>query len=246
MTEKQRPETLGQLPRARAADALFQHFSEMINSGALRDGQPLPPEREIVQTYGVSRTVVREAVLALANKGLVEAKPRFRPVVRTPSYETAMDTVGSVVARLLQEPGGVYNLFETRIMIEVSLARQAALRATQDDIAQLQQALVANEAAIEDSAAFYATDMAFHKVLYLIPGNPLLPAIHRAYVSWMEPQWSRMPRLNQRNRDNFNAHAAVFDGIVAQDPDRAEQALRVHLDAAWQQVHMTFQEEETP
>ena len=70
----------------RAADDLFRTFEQLINSGALVDGQPLPPEREIVETYGVSRTVVREAVLALANKGLVEARPRFRPVVRKPTF----------------------------------------------------------------------------------------------------------------------------------------------------------------
>lgn len=230
----------------RAADALFQHFSEMINSGELRDGDPLPPEREIVRTYGVSRTVVREALLALSNKGLVEAKPRFRPVVRTPTYDTAMDTIDSVVGRLLSEPGGIYNLFETRIMIEVSLARQAATEATPEHLAQLRTALAANKAAIEDSAAFYATDIAFHNVLYLIPGNPVLPAIQRAYVSWLEPQWSRMPRQNQRNRNNFVAHSAILDAIEARDADAAEHALRRHLDAAWQQVHMTFQEEEKP
>ena len=228
----------------RAADALFHRFSEMINTGELRDGEPLPPEREIVQTYGVSRTVVREALLALSNKGLVEAKPRFRPVVRKPNYDTAMATIGSVVGRLLREPGGVYNLFETRIMIEVSLARQAATDATPEHFEQLREALAANGAAIEDSAAFYATDIAFHNVLYLIPGNPVLPAIQRAYADWLEPQWSRMPREDQRNRDNFIAHGAIVDAIEARDPDAAEQAVRRHLDAAWQQVHMTFQEEE--
>lgn len=233
-------------PRTRAADALFQRFSDMINTGELRDGDPLPPEREIVHTYGVSRTVVREALLALSNKGLVEAKPRFRPVVRKPNYDTAMATVGSVVGRLLQEPGGVYNLFETRIMIEVSLARQAATDATPEDIANLRAALNANEAAIDDSAAFYATDIAFHNVLYVIPGNPVMPAIHRAYSNWLEPHWSRMPRQDQRNRDNFVAHSAILDAIEAHDPDKAEQAVRRHLAAAWEQVQMTFNKEETP
>lgn len=228
----------------RAADALFQRFSDMINRGELRDGDPLPPEREIVQTYGVSRTVVREALLALSNKGLVEAKPRFRPVVRTPNYDTAMATVGSVVGRLLQDPGGVYNLFETRIMIEVSLARQAATEATPEHIAQLHDALRANEAAIDDSAAFYATDIKFHEVFYQIPGNPVLPAIQRAYANWLAPQWNRMPRHNQRNRDNFNAHRAIVAAVEARNPDVAEQAVREHLAAAWQQVHMTFEAKE--
>jgi len=73
----------------RAADDLFMEFEKMINTGKLANGDALPPEREIVETYGVSRTVVREAILALSNKGLVDAKPRFRPVVRKPDFDIA-------------------------------------------------------------------------------------------------------------------------------------------------------------
>ncbi|MDJ0968568.1 MAG: GntR family transcriptional regulator, partial [Kiloniellales bacterium] len=62
-------EAKGAARSTRAADGLIQIFEKQILDGTLRDGQPLPPEREIVQTYGVSRTVVREAVLALSNKG---------------------------------------------------------------------------------------------------------------------------------------------------------------------------------
>ncbi len=246
MTDKDRPDALRHVPNERAADVLFECFADMINRGVLRDGDPLPPEREIVQTYGVSRTVVREAVLALSNKGLVEARPRFRPVVRKPSYDTAMATVGNVVGRLLQEPGGIYNLFETRIMIEVALARQAAQQPNAKGIEQMRVALAANGAAIEDNVVFYQTDMAFHSALYAMPGNPVLPAIYRAYVSWLEPQWSLMPRQSDRNRGNFHAHTAIFNAIVAQDPDVAEQAVRTHLDAAWQQVRSTFKEEDMP
>ncbi|MFK7901488.1 MAG: FadR/GntR family transcriptional regulator, partial [Nitratireductor sp.] len=98
----------------RAADELFREFERMIVSGKLADGEALPPEREIVETFGVSRTVVREAISALSNKGLVEAKPRFRPVVRKPSFDVAFDTIGNVVTRLLEKTEGVKNLFDTR------------------------------------------------------------------------------------------------------------------------------------
>ena len=226
----------------RAADGLIQIFEKQILDGTLRDGQPLPPEREIVQTYGVSRTVVREAVLALKNKGLVDARPRFRPVVRKPGYDAAIQAVGSVVARLLTAPGGVKSLFDVRIMTEAALVRQAAIEANKDQIAKLKDALEANEAAIQHSETFYETDMAFHGVLYEIPGNPLLPSIHRAYTNWLSSHWKRMPRLPDRNRANFEAHARIFDAILLRDPDAAEQALRDHLAAAWEQVRQTFGE----
>lgn len=224
----------------RAADDLFQVFAADIQAGRLPAGSPLPPEREIVDQYGVSRTVVRETIQALANRGLVEARPRHRPVVRKPGYETAVDTLGSVVSHLLNQPGGVRNMFDTRIMIEASLVRQAATTAVKQDIAALKEALSANKAAIDDSEEFYRTDMAFHKVLFAIPGNPVLPAIHKAYVTWLSPHWSRMPRLPERNLENVAAHAAIFEAILMRDADAAENALRAHLDDAWTQVEQTF------
>ena len=228
--------------QTRAADNLIAVFERQILDGTLKDGQPLPPEREIVQTHGVSRTVAREAVLALSNKGLVEARPRFRPVVRTPSYDAAIQAVGSVVNRLLNVPGGVRNLFDLRIMMEAALVREAALKADRTHIARLKEALAANGAAVEDSQAFFETDVAFHAVLYDVPDNPVLPSIHHAYVDWLSVQWTQMPRNPDRNRINHEAHRRIFEMILLRDPDAAESALRDHLAQAWQQVRETFAE----
>lgn len=230
-------------PKQRAADQLIAHFEAMIIDGSLPAGTTLPPEREIVQAHGVSRTVVREAVLALANKGLIKARPRHRPVVVKPGYDTALDVVGSVVTQLLGQSGGVKNLFDVRIMMEVSLAREAAQKATSDDIAKLEAALAANEAAIADSTLFYETDIAFHGVLYDIPRNPVLPAVHAAYTDWLSVHWRQMPRLPSRNKTNFDAHRRVFDAILRRNPDRAEAELRSHLHFAWKQVSTTLEDQ---
>ncbi len=233
--------TTDDLPRSRAADRLITVFEDQIRRGDLAEGAMLPPEREIVQTYGVSRTVVREAVLALSNKGLIAARPRHRPVVVKPGYDTALNVLQSVVGQLLGQPGGVRNLFDLRIMMEAALVREAALNATKDDIKRLSTALAANAAAITDSEAFYRTDTAFHAVLFEIPKNPVLPSIHRAYTSWLAPQWSQMPRMASRNEKNAAAHQRIYDAILHRDPDLAESELRRHLAAAWEQVSATFE-----
>ena len=228
----------GKAPRA--ADNLISIFEQQIIDGTLKNGQPLPPEREIVQTYGVSRTVAREAVLALSNRGLVEARPRFRPVVKTPGYDAAIQAVGSVASRLLSVKGGVRNLFDLRIMMEAALVRDAALRADKDHIRRMKEALEENEAVTEDSQLFFETDVAFHRVLYEVPGNPLLPSIHKAYTGWLSEHWLRMPRHPDRNRLNAEAHRRIYEMILTRDPDAAEAALRSHLDDAWRQVRETF------
>lgn len=226
--------------RQRAADTLVAAIEAQIQSGALAEGDPIPPEREIVREHGVSRTVVREAVRILASKGLISARPGFRPVVARLGYDSAIGAVGSVVTQLLGQPGGVRNLFDLRTRMEASLVRDAAQIATAEQIGQLEAALDANRLAISNSAEFYETDIAFHSILYEVPGNPVLPAIHRAYTDWLSQHWIKMPRSPDRNQINHAAHKAIFNAILRRDPDKAEEALRSHLDAAWTQVSITF------
>lgn len=224
----------------RAADQLIAAFVDLIDRGELKDGDPLPPEREIVERFGVSRTVAREAVQALANRGLVDAQPRFRPVVRRPSFDTAMRTIGGVVSRLLGEEGGVRNLFETRILVECALVREAARSANSVDIARLERALAANEAAIGDSPRFYQTDRALHGLFYQMAGNPILMATHEAYSEWLSPYWLRMGNLSERNASNYAAHKTIVETVKLGDADAAERLLRSHFADAWEQVRDTF------
>ena len=228
----------------RAADLVFRSIEARIQSGALSEGQALPSERDLMEEFGASRTVVREAIRSLSDRGLVESRPRHRPVVRKPGFDTAFDTVSSVVTHLLGQSGGVKNLFDTRIMIEAALVREAAQSATKDDIAAMQAALDANGEATENSALFYETDMAFHAVLYDVPRNPVLPAIHKAYTAWLSPHWMQMDNPPHRHHANYLAHKAIFDTILLRDPDAAEAALRDHLRSAWTQVSRTFEDTE--
>lgn len=210
-------------------------------SGELVDGAPLPAERDLMSRFGTSRAVVREAIVALSNGGLVERRPRYRPTVRKAGVESAFAAVGSIVEHLLGEPRGVRNLYETRLFVEQGLVRQAALQARKQDIDDLRKALAENEASIPDSEAFYASDIAFHGVLYQIPQNPIFPAVHTAYTSWLAPHWSRMPRSPDRNAMNHRSHAEIFERIVERDANGAELALKRHLDAAWEYVRTTFE-----
>jgi DNA-binding FadR family transcriptional regulator len=225
---------------ARAADAIVSKLESQIVSGHLRDKGPLPVERELMEQFGASRTVVREAISMLSSRGLVECKPRFRPIVRKPDYATVLNATGNVVRHLLNEPGGVKNLYTTRVFMECGLVRQAAISATKEDIGDLRVAIEANENAINDSDEFYRTDNAFHGVLYKIPRNPVFPAVHEGFTSWLAPQWAVMLRSPERNLANFQSHKAILDAILERDPDAAEAALNSHLTAAWEYVRVTF------
>lgn len=243
MTAKQNRVTSPQAPAtppARAADEVIAALEARILSGALPSDTPLPTERELKKQFSTSRTVIREAIAALSNRGLVENKPRFRPIVRKPDYTAALNAVGGVVGHLLSQPSGVRNLYESRVFFERALVREAAAAAHKEDIRELRAALTANEHAIDDSDRFYATDVAFHGVLYRIPRNPIFPALHAGYTGWLSPHWENMLRSPERNLVNFKSHERIFLAIEERDPDAAEEALVRHLKAAWEYVRLTF------
>lgn len=188
---------------SRASDSIISQIEMRIISGSLANNSPLPAERDLMEEFGASRTVIREAISTLASRGLIEAKPRFRPIVRKPDYSTVLHTTGTVIRHLLTEQSGIKNLYQSRVFIERALVREAALSAQKEDIVALKAALAANKDAINDSDAFYKTDVAFHGALYNIPKNPIFPAIHQGYTAWLAPRWDKMPRAPERNLSNY-------------------------------------------
>ncbi len=224
----------------RAADPIVAAIEQRIADGVLKDSVPLPSERLLMEEFNASRTVVREAITALSNRGLIECRPRFRPIVRRLGYETIIDTTGPVIRKLLNDSQGVKNLYDARVFIERGLVRDAALSAGKEDIQALKAALQANKEAIGDSEAFYQTDIGFHRVLYAITRNPIFPAVHEGFTSWLAPQWEKMLRSPERNENNFLAHQRIYTAILERDPDTAEAELCKHLKAAWAHVSVTF------
>lgn len=218
----------------RVSDGIVKSLEAKILNGELLDGQPLPPERNLMQEYGSSRTVIREAVLALAGKGLLETRPRHRPIVRKPGADTALRALESSVSHLLEETSGLRHLFQTRILIESGLVEYAAMHAKKDDLKALKSALEANEAAIEQSGVFFESDKAFHRVLYMIPANPVWAALFTLYEIWLFAKWGPIPEDRERNETNYLAHKAIYDAILMRDPQMASQALRAHLQVAWE------------
>jgi len=224
----------------RAADAVVAEIQQDIVSGKLANGRPLPPERDLMGRFGISRTVVREAIATLTTRGLLESRPRFRPIVRSPGYDAAFSAVGGVVTHLLKQNNGVKTLYDLRIFMEAALVRHAALFARKEDIVALREALQQNRASTHDPVLFDNTDVAFHAVFYAIPGNPVFPAVHRAFVSWLFEHWQSMNRSPEQNLIYYAGHKAIFDAVIDRDPDAAEKALHAHLAAAWESVRSTF------
>jgi DNA-binding FadR family transcriptional regulator len=227
-------------PGQRPSEAFHDRLASVILRGDLEVGSPLPSERELMRQFGVSRSVVRETIISLANQGLLKTRSGYRPVVSKPDYDSALESMDQLMAHLIAEEGGVKNLFDSRVFFEAALARWAALNARKEDIQDLKQKLLCNRESIGMRSVFEATDVAFHDVLYAIPHNPVYPAIHRAYVDWLRKPWSCIESTEEIDLMMYGGHEAITKAIIARDPDFAEEALRRHLNTAWEFVRSNF------
>jgi DNA-binding FadR family transcriptional regulator len=200
-----------------------------INAGALGPGDSLPSERELMGRYGVGRPAVREALLSLQQRGLIERRNGERARVASPSAADVVSQMTLPVRRMLARPENVRHFQEARWLFETGVARQAALRATPEQIATLKAALEANRAVLGDPVEFARTDVLFHLRLAEIPNNPIFTALHEALVGWLTEQRRVTLTSPKAFEVAFAAHERIFKAVAAHEPDEAAQAMADHL-----------------
>jgi DNA-binding FadR family transcriptional regulator len=119
------------------------------------------------------------------------------------------------------------------MFIEKAMARNAAIHIADEQLKELQRALKSNEAAIGDRQAFVDSDVAFHRILFLVPGNPVFESIYTVLMTWLMYRWSKIPRDNETEALAFEGHRAVVRAIARRDPDAAEKKMEEHLISSW-------------
>lgn len=203
----------------------------MIRERQLAVGDQLPSERELMETFGVGRSAVREAMLLLQRMGLVAVSSGERSRVLTPSPKALLGELSGAARLLLAQPGGAVHFQQARALFEIGLARLAAQIATEADLVRLRTALAANHAALGDLDRFRDTDVAFHLAIAEIPRNPIFTSLHEAVVAWLTEQRATSGRVPGAGEAAYEAHARIADAIAAHDPIEAQQAMQDHLEA---------------
>ncbi len=169
-------------------------------------------EGELAKSMGISRTPVREALIELAREGLVEIVPQrgFR-----------LRTIG---------PDERREIFALRGLLECFVVRQLAQAASEEQVAELRQLLQEQARLLDDPIEFLAVDEEFHLRM------PQLAGLERTYqvmISLRGALWllgSTALALPERAPHVLKEHLAVVDAIEAHDPDRADQAIRRHIE----------------
>jgi DNA-binding FadR family transcriptional regulator len=215
--------------REKLSDLAAQRLEALIRDGTFATGTRLPSERELMKIFHVGRTSIREALYALHRQGLVRLRTGERPKVTTPTPETLITELSGAARSFLAQPGGAEHFQEARALFEVGIARLAAQRCTDDDVAKLRCALDANIAARGDLERFECTDVAFHYVLAEITRNPIYAAVHDGMVEWLTSQRTISLQVAGAEDTAVEGHRRVFEGVVRRDASAAARATEDHL-----------------
>ncbi len=219
-------------PKRLSTDVVDQ-LAERVRSGQYPVGSFFPSERELCEEFGVGRPSIREALVALQRAGLAELSPRQRPRVAQPTVGKILRELSGAARFILGQPEGIAHFEQVRSFIEVSLARYAANHATNAQIARLGYCLEHNQRAVGQERAFLDSDVAFHRALAETAGNPIIMAMHDAFVEWLIMQRPEIVDVEDRNRRSCEDHKEIFDAVLRRDAERAAAAMQRHMDNAY-------------
>jgi GntR family transcriptional regulator, transcriptional repressor for pyruvate dehydrogenase complex len=212
----------------RLSDQVAARLQALMLSNELRVGEKLPPERELCEMLGVSRTVVREAVRSLVVKGLLEVRQGGGTTVRAP--DTAL--VAEMMSMMLRSGGAdvaFQHIQEVRRLLEAQIAALAAERRTENDIDMMEQQLKAMQANEARAETWAAADVAFHAAIALATHNPLYPVLLGSIADMLMEIRLTGASLADTPRNSYRYHQAIFERIKARDVAGARAAMEEHL-----------------
>jgi DNA-binding FadR family transcriptional regulator len=220
------------LQRDQLSSQVADRLQELILARSLAPDERLPGERDLADSLGVSRSVVREALRTLAARGLVKVKPGCGTFVCCPTVREAAAPF-ELLLRLQRDGDLVSRVFEVRRTIEIDVAAKAALRAQPQDVVALSH-LHQQMLAAQDLDRYAELDVAFHLALAEATHNELYSLLLSTITNLLSDT-IRVALYSRAAADQGAArHAQVLDAIQARDPALARAAMLAHMDEAQQ------------
>jgi GntR family transcriptional repressor for pyruvate dehydrogenase complex len=226
-------------------DKLYQQVADQIEQliadESLHPGDKLPGEREMAEGMGVSRTVVREAIRVLSVRGLIEVKTGCGTYVQEPSAKDAAASIERLL-KLRQTSEPFTHIHEIRRMIEVETAGLAAERATDEDIARLQNTIEGMSAHRQDLDAYIEYDHAFHERLAEATHNSLFNVLLGPISDLLHQVILVSAQAPGAVDAGVTHHRNILKKVRQHDPKAAQQAMREHLAKARKLVEIAQQQ----
>jgi len=213
--------------RDRLYEQVAQQIQELIFASGWPAGSKIPTERELGDRFGVSRTVVREALKALAERGLVAIQPGRGIFVA----HLSGDALKEPMKLLFQRRNFSYeNLVETRRVLEVEIAGLAAQRAEPDHMEKMRAAVEEMDATLDDAESFIRADHAFHVALAEATQNPLLPMLIDSIGELVRETRRMVIGVGGSQTRGQHYHRKLIDAVECRDAAAARKSMGEHLD----------------
>ncbi len=215
------------LTNERLSKTVADDLQRKIIREKLKVGARLPTEPELMEEYGVSRTVVREAAACLVSRGVVDVRPRRGMTVREPDGKGLAETL---VAQLQMSKVSLPQLLQVRSVLEAAIVELAAAQRTPEDLDRLRDNLKSMKAGDLDRHEAIKVDLEFHDLLAAATHNPFFTLVSRPITELLYSIY-----INKSGYMSFQSlttaeHEAVVDAIVDKDPAGAVLAIQKHLD----------------
>ncbi len=202
-------------------------IQRLVADGRLKPGDRLPPERELAEVFGVSRTSVRDAIRVLETQGLVEARHGEGTVIRQVPIDTIVRPLADALAATKDLTA---DLFDMRKMLEPPLARAAAFRATAEDVAALEQIIERQAALTRRGEIAIEEDNLFHYRIALAAKNKVVLRTIDVIMDLLRESRVRSLQGPGRAEKSLDGHRRILAAIRRRDPEAAVQTMREHIE----------------
>ena len=208
-------------------DKIIRQIRTLITSGQLNPDDKLPPERKLAERLGVGRSNVRDAIKKLEFYGILKTLPQSGTIVAGMGI-TALEGLISDVLKI--ENSDFASLVETRVLMETESAKFAALRRTDQDIEEIKEALKAYESKVELNQQAIEEDLMFHLKIAEASKNTVLKSLMLIITPDIIKNFIKLDICKDgRMTDALREHKTILQHIIAQEPEQAAEAMRIHL-----------------
>lgn len=226
--------------RRSTVELVVERIAQVIRDQKLGAGARLPGEFELVDQLKVSRPVLREALARLQSMGLVDIQRGRGTFVG--STDSLASCVQMLRTALTISPQELLSYAELRSAIEVQAARQAAERATDEDVAELESILVELNSEDRPYAELLQIDFRFHRKLIDVAGNALMSNLMEVIYEFVLAQMAQTTPSPRENKLGRRLHQEIVSAVKAGNPDEAECAMREHMQAVLERLKGSVRE----
>lgn len=221
------------IKKTRIHEEVFSQIHELIKEGRFKARDQLPSERELAETFKVSRTSVREALRALESQGLIVSRTGTGNFVADLPVESL---VGPLALLLIDEKKALADVFEMRKLIEPHIAALAAERATRNDIAQLNRIVAKQTDAVSRGATGVEADAELHFTIGRATRNQALQKLVSGLMEMLSRSREESLQTDKRRQSSIDAHRRIVAAIEKHDKARARSEMLRHIEEVEESV----------